>query len=401
MDKIEEAIKEVKDNPHKLHLKDLAAKYGIVYNTLYARFRNAGLLKLLSPAKRGPKPFYENVQPSPMDYSMEARLREKDQEHKGLKSRYNDLSDVLLDTQNALANALAIMDYEPKMIEIKVHKPGPKGEGTAVALLSDVHCEEIIEGHKVNYLNEHNPDISKKRVAKFFELLLKFIRVDRAETNINNLVLWLGGDFFTNEAHDAPIAFPPITAAMFAQDMLYSGLKFLRENEPNLSIHVIGSVGNHSRMQIQRPVNQASEQEHSLEWMMYHALRDRFHGDKKIVFQLDNSYHTYAKVYDKTIRFNHGHLGWRYNDGLGGIHGPLWKAISQKWDKQIKADLTCCGHYHTYTPASRARQYIVNGSTVGASAYGMQFGFEDPIQAYFVVHDRYGIVGQRPLFVNA
>ena len=106
-------------------------------------------------------------------------------------------------------------------------------------------------------------------------------------------------------------------------------------------------------------------------------------------------------MYEKVLRFNHGHLGWRYNDGLGGVHGPLWKVITQKWDKQIKADLTICGHYHTYTPAARGRGYIVNGSTIGAAPYGIHFGFEDPAQAFFLIHNKYGVVGQRPLLVNS
>jgi hypothetical protein len=258
----------------------------------------------------------------------------------------------------------------------------------------------LIPKHKVNGLNEHTPEISRRRVATIFDRCLRFIRVDRHETNVDDLVVWLGGDFFTSSTmHDASVAFPPITACMFAQDIIVSGLTFLLQNEPKLKIHVVTSVGNHSRLSgSSKPVNVSSEQEHSLEWMMYHAVRAIFAHEKRITFQLDNSYHSYLKCYDKTIRFNHGHQGWRYQDGMGGVHGPLWKVVSQRWDKQIKADLTCCGHYHTYTPAAIGRSYIVNGSTVGPSAYSLSFGAEPPCQAYFLVHSKYGVVGQRPVF---
>jgi len=395
----EKSIEFIRKNKGKYTALELAQKFNVTDAAIYGRLRSRGMSGYLKPVPPGRKGlvFAEEEK----DYALHGKLREQGERVKDMKRREGDLLDALREKEAEVENALAIAAYKPKPIRIEPLKQGSRGEGTAVALLSDVHCEEIIEDHKVNYLNKHNPEISRARVTRFFQLVLKFIRVDRAETDINNLVLWLGGDFFTNEAHDAPIAFPPITAAMFAQDMIVAGLRFLRTEEPNLSIHIIGSVGNHSRMQIQRPVNVASEQEHSLEWMMYHAVRGMFEHDKKIKFQLDNSYHTYAQIYSKTIRFNHGHLGWRYNDGLGGIHGPVWKAISQKWDKQYKADLTCFGHYHTYTPAAQARPYISNGSTVGASAYGMQFGFEEPSQAYFLIHDRHGIVNQRPLFVNS
>jgi len=331
---------------------------------------------------------------------MEAQMRNIQRSHQATEKKYRVLQDDLRKAQKARDTALGVMAYEPKIYKIKkVDRRG--GQATAFALLSDVHCEEVVPAAKVNYLNEHNPDISKRRVTTFFALLLKFIRVDREETTVNNLVLWLGGDFFTNDAHGAPVDFGPSVAVMYAQDMVASGVQFLVSNEPNLQIHIVGSVGNHSRAQIAKPVNQALEQEGSWEWMMYHNLKNRFKSAKNVTWQLDNSYNSYLDCYGKTVRFNHGHLGWRWNDGLAGLHGPVWKCITQKWDKQIKADLTCFGHYHTYTPAATARPYIGNGSTIGASPYGIQVGYEPPSQAYFLIHDKYGIVGQRPLFVDS
>jgi hypothetical protein len=330
---------------------------------------------------------------------LEARLRDIGNQKGETERKYKAIQDENTRLQKALDDALKISSHKPKLFTIQPPKQHKNGHATAVALLSDVHCEEVVPLHKVNGLNEHNPDISKRRVSKFFELVTKFIRVDRQESHVQNLVLWLGGDFFTNNAHDAPVAMPSIIAAMYAEDMLVSGIKYLLEQEPNLQIHIVGSVGNHSRQFTQKPVNQALEQEQSFEWMMYHHIRNYFIGEKRVTWTLDNSYMTYIKVYDKMIRFCHGHLGWRYNDGLGGVHGPLWKAISQKWDKQHKADLTCCGHYHTLTPAALTRAYIVNGSTIGVTPYGMSFGFEEPAQMYFLVHDKFGIVNQRPLFV--
>jgi len=333
---------------------------------------------------------------------LESQLRAKSNALKQTDKKYKVLQDELEKANNALAKALQVMAYKPSIFDLKVAPSGKVGDATAFLLLSDVHCDEIVPKHKVNGLNEHNPEISKKRVSTVFERCLKFIRVDRHETNVDNLVVWLGGDFFTSSTmHDASCAFPPIVAVMFAQDLIVSGLTFLLTNEPKLKIHVVCSVGNHSRLSgSSKPVNQSSEQEHSLEWMMYHAVKAQFAHEARVTFQLDNSYHSYLKCYGKTIRFNHGHIGWRYNDGLGGLHGPAWKAITQRWDKQIHADLTCFGHYHQYTPASLGRQYICNGSTIGVSPYSISFGAEPACQAYFLVHSKFGIVGQRPLFAE-
>lgn len=329
---------------------------------------------------------------------LESQLRKVSKDKSEGDRKYRALQDENADLHQALADALEIMGRTPTVFKIKPSGPKNKGSGTVVALASDWHVDEIIPKNKVNGLNEHNPDIAKRRAERFFDLLVRFLRIEREETNIDQVVIWLGGDFYTSsESHGTPVAFDTMTAAMFAQDLLVSGLKFLQEQEPDLKIHIVCSVGNHSRIEKAKPVNIPREQELSIEWMMYHALRQIF---PNISWQIDSSYHSYTKIYDKTVRFNHGHVGWRYNQGLGGVHGPLWKVISQVWDNQIAADLTCCGHYHTLTPASLARPYMVNGSNVGVSPYGASYGFEPPAQMFFLIHSKYGIVGQRPLFVD-
>jgi len=405
-DLTERLVSFVRENPNKYTVRDLIKKFGFNRDIVRGRLYRAGLMDSVILEQGGhplhrPKPeVNKTVHQLSDEAKLESSLRVKDKELKELTRKYRILQDEFSKTQTSLGEALEISSRVP--VITKINSPplsGEKGQSTVVCCLSDVHCDELVPKNKVNGLNEHNPDISSRRVMKFFELVLRFLRVDRQETQIDNLILWWGGDFFSSDAHGVPTAFPPMTAAMYAQDLLASGLIFLQEQEPNLKIHIVGSVGNHSRKDMAKPVNQALEQEHSLEWMMYHALKNRYASDN-VTFQLENSYHSYLKIYNKTLRFNHGHLGWRYNDGMGGVHGPLWKVISQKWDKQIKADLTICGHYHTYTPSSLSRGYLLNGSVIGITPYSLHFGYEPPAQTYFLVNSKYGIVGQRPLFVD-
>lgn len=406
-------IKEyVISNPHQFTYREVGDKFGLTEEQvrgiarcnpdIFNLFRKGGGIITDGIPNRSLKgtDVKKTAKALSAEARLEAQLRAQSAEKGDINRKHKAALDEVAKMQKALDAALQISARKPIVYTIKPTGKGSNGEATAVICLSDVHCEEVVKPSKVNNLNEHNPDISRRRVNKFFDLALRFLRVDRAETKINNLVLWLGGDFFTNNMHDAPVAMGSIEAAMFAEDMLISGITFLLEHEPNLKLHIVGSVGNHSRQLTQKPVNQAAEQEQSFEWFMYHHIKSYFKDEKRVTWTLDNSYHSYVKLYNKTIRFNHGHLGWRFNDGLGGVHGPLWKVISQKWDKQFKADLTVCGHYHTLTPASLARPYIVNGSTIGITPYGMSFGYEPPAQMYFLVHEKYGIVGQRALFVD-
>ena len=396
---------DVEQHPNTYTISELINKYKLGHDAIYGRLKRRGLLHLVIKEVGGVKSSFSKEIPVKSKKQVadlahhEREIRAHKSHNQELDRKYKVILDELTKTQKALDNALEIKAHTPDIHKIVPAKHSRSG-GTAVICLSDVHCDEIVPKNKTNGLNEHTPDISKRRVAKFFELAVRFIRVDRAETDINHLVLWLGGDFFSSDGHGVPTAFPPMIAAMYAQDLIASGIVYLQEQEPKLNITIVGSVGNHSRKDMMKPVNQALEQELSLEWMMYHALKSRYES-KTVKFVLENSYHTYLSVEGKVLRFNHGHLGWRYNDGLGGVHGPLWKVISQKWDKQIKADLTICGHYHTYTPSALARGYLLNGSTIGATPYSLNFGYEAPSQAYFLVHSKYGIVSQRPLFVDS
>lgn len=401
-------------NPHKHTYKQLAKLFDTSHSAIHGRINRARMENLVVKDTSGPKSVYSSLSKEAKMASksksqlgaearLESQLRAKSNQHKETDKKYKLLQDELEKTQKALAQALEVTSHKPVITTITSKPASNEGEGTAVVCASDWHIDELVPKHKVNGLNEYTPEIAKRRAFKFFELALRFLRVDRNETRINNMVLWLGGDFFTSSTmHDATCAYPPVIATMVAQDLLCSGIQFLLTNEPKLKIHIVGSVGNHSRLSgSAKPVNQACEQELSLEWMMYHAIKQHFRHEPRISVQLDNSYNSYVTVYNKVIRFAHGHMGWRYSDGMGGVHGPFWKYITQRADKQLKADLSVAGHYHTYTPAARGRSYTVNGSLIGATPYSMNFGYEDPVQAYFLVHSKYGIVGQRPMFVDA
>jgi len=397
----------LKRHPNKHTVKDVCVKFKISGDSVRGIIGRRSLKHLVKPdfkqsplKEEGPMARKSKAEVT-AEARLESQLRAKQRDKQDVDKKYRALQDDNAKLEKALADALQIMNTKPNVFKIKPQTQKSHGTSTVVALASDWHVDEIVPKHKVNYLNEHNPDIAKRRAIKFFDLLVRFIRVEREETHIDQLVLWLGGDFYTSsESHGTPVAFDTMTAAMFAQDLLVSGIKFILEQEPELKIHLVGSVGNHSRMDKKSNVNIPREQELSIEWMMYHSIKQIFEGTPNITVQLDSSYHSYVQVYDKTIRFNHGHLGWRYNQGLGGVHGPLWKAISQVWDNQISADLTCTGHYHSWTPASLARPYMVNGSNIGVSPYGANYGYEQPAQMFFLIHSKYGIVGQRPLLVD-
>ena len=124
-------------------------------------------------------------------------------------------------------------------------------QATAVAMASDWHVEELVKPSTVQYMNEYNPDIAKRRAGRFWQKLVLLTRRNRSDTKIENLVLVLGGDFISGSIHEELLensAMQPMEAIMFAQDLLNSGINFLKEDGDFKSIVVVCKDGNHGRM---------------------------------------------------------------------------------------------------------------------------------------------------------
>lgn len=332
--------------------------------------------------------------------SHEAVLRtvQKEKLHSDRKVRV--LQDTLTEKDRVIANLGELREYKAKPIVIKP-RTKTRSESTAFALFSDLHIEEVVEKHKVDGLNHYTPEIGKVRAARFFELVVRMVRKERGDVDIHHLVLWLGGDFFSSNLHEElPVAcaFPPMVAAKFSLDIIIGGIDYILTELPDIRLSIPTSVGNHSR--ITDKVYHNSEQEHSIEWLMYNWLASHYRNEKRVTVQVAQGANTYVDVYGYKVRFAHGHVGLKYNAGLAGIHGPLRKKLEQVWNKQVNAYITCIGHYHQYIPSSRSSRYIVNGSVIGTSPYGMQFGHEDPTQAFFLINREKGITVQIPLLLD-
>ncbi len=329
-----------------------------------------------------------------------SKMRRMEQQLSDTQKQVRNLQDTIVLQEDALSNLGVLKDYEPTPIII-IPRTKSRSESTAVALFSDLHVEEVVEKHKVDGLNEYNPKIAKRRSARFFELVVRMIKKERVDVDIFNLVLWLGGDFFSSNLHKelpAACAMPPMPAAKLSLDIITGGIEYILAELPDITISIPTSVGNHSRMT--EKVYVATEQEHSVEWLMYTWLESRYKNNKRVKVTVATGANTYIDVYNRKIRFAHGHIGLKYNQGLAGIHGPLRKKIEQVWNKQVEAYMTCIGHYHQYIPSSRSSRYVVNGSVIGTSPYGMQFGHEEPTQAFFLIDRHKGLTVQIPLLVD-
>ena len=303
------------------------------------------------------------------------------EENERLKDENSDLK-LRLDT------ALQIQAAQKDWTKI----PEYKGTGVAVPLVmfSDWHMEEVVrKGEVPGCDNTYNPEIAKKRAFKAAQGAAYLINNSRYLGKIDTAVLWLGGDFISGHIHEELMesnGMSPIKAVTnLAQPALAAAIDHIL-SQCNLSkLIIVCNYGNHGRITM-KPRHKTGC-DHSLEWMMYQALKREWRHEKRIEWQIADAYQVYYDIFDTTLRFHHGD-NVAYYGGVGGLSIPMLKAIAQ-WNTIKHCDLDVVGHYH------QRRDYgsvLINGSLVGYGAYSLAIKatYERPQQQFAVIQPRRG-----------
>lgn len=274
-------------------------------------------------------------------------------------------------------------------------------EATLVALASDWHVEEYVDPAAVNGLNAYDLNESKRRATLYWQNLLRLFHILRRDVAIPCIAVGALGDFFTNNIHDDAAEsnlLSPIDAALRAEEYLTSGLDFVLRETRQLGtrVLVVCKSGNHARTTEKRRV--ATEAGNSLERFMYALMARHFRAETRIRFLSEPGYHTYLPVYDRVIRFHHGHE-IRYQGGVGGIAIPTNKAVAS-WNVGRRADLDVFGHFHQQL--TDAGPWVANGSLIGWSPFAISIKaqYQRPKQALFLVDKKRGFTARWPIDVT-
>jgi hypothetical protein len=271
-------------------------------------------------------------------------------------------------------------------------------EATAVALLSDLHVEEEVKRGDTPVGNVYNLNIAEKRLGRAFSGIEWLINHHRQNWQIRNLVLWFGGDMMSGQIHEENLETSrgtPIETLLWLYPRLLAGVHQLLTGLDLTSLQLICSYGNHGRDT--KTCRFAKGAGHSYEWGMYQRLAQDLQSDERVQVLADPSEHQYAKVYDWSLHFHHGHRV-QYQGGSGGITIPLNKAVAQ-WDKARRCDIHNFGHFHQYIDTGAI---VVNGSLIGYNSYamGIKATPEPAQQAFYLLDSKRGKTCKSPLWVE-
>jgi hypothetical protein len=392
---IEQSItKNPNELPNVIRVKilDFLKKKGYLFVNAFGKIRpitSDGIRKRMERSYEIRNKIKDNPIPEtesePISWEKDLQKKTEKLEEKTLKKKY----ETLLDEYDNLKRISGFTkDFFKPLQDWKIPiKGNQRDKSIAVVLASDWHYEEEVRPETVNHLNSFDLKIADDRISNFFNNIVKLIKKEQKDSDINTLVLALLGDFITGNIHDDNVESSQLgvgAALWTVQSRINSGIKFLLDNT-NLDLVIPCHSGNHARHTKKQRI--ANENDNSLEWLMYKNLAMLWGGNKRVKFLVGDSYHSYVEVFPGyTIRFHHGHHV-RYGGGIGGLTIPINKAISQ-WNKNRNVQLDCLGHFHQFHDGGN---FVVNSSLIGFSPYAISVkgAYERPTQTFFLINGRY------------
>jgi hypothetical protein len=317
---------------------------------------------------------------------LQIQLRKQREQTKAVTAEREQLIDLTHSLEDRLQIALEIRDIT-KVPAIEALSNMTTNEAVPILLCSDWHCGAVVKPETVNGLNAYDVDTFHKRAATLFRNTLKVVRMVRFTSDIKRIVVWLGGDLIDNQIHPEQVQtqdLSPTQQLIECERSIAAGLDYLLANGEFDEIIIPCSYGNHGRTTVKMQADNAHAT--SYEWLMYQSLQRHYRNNEIIKFCISDGNILYVDVLGQKLRFHHGDA-IKYGGGVGGITVPLQKWVYRQ-DVGIRADHSFFGHFHQLT---LGQNWSVNGSLIGATAYGLKLGFppERPQQLLrFIDRDR-------------
>jgi DNA-binding Lrp family transcriptional regulator/predicted phosphodiesterase len=277
---------------------------------------------------------------------------------------------------------------------------GDSSKSVPVLFLSDLHFDEVVEPSQVEYVNQYNRDIAVKRIQNCFNHSLDLL-TRKLKNKYAGCIVALGGDLLSGNIHEELAETNEATileSILVLTDVLESGLRSMVEAFGALYVPCV--VGNHGRIH-KKPRFKFRVQQ-NYEWIVYQLLAKRFANDSRVRFEIPEATDVTFKVFDVTFLLTHGDQ-FKGGSGISGIFTPLMLGASRKLKRQQAVhkpfDVMMCGHFHSYI---HTNSLIINGTTKGYDefAYGMNFPFEKPQQALFLVNEKHGVTIRLPVLCD-
>lgn len=325
----------------------------------------------------------ENVEIS----KLKTQLRKVELEKKEILDEYEKKS-KLFNLLNDIDKAeIKKQDY-PSFLQ----KETIKSDSTIPTLfLSDLHFDEIVYPEQINYINQYNREIAIKRLNYMVDSSINIL-TKHMKLNYDGFVFALGGDLLSGNIHEelrenneAPI----LDSILVLTDLLIHQIEKLKKVFKKVFVPCV--VGNHGRLDKKpRMKNKVID---NFEYILCKSIERHFSKDKDVSVIVSPSSDLNFEIYNTKFLLTHGDQ-FKGGNGIAGVFSPIMRGDAQKRKRnnaiQNNYDVLMIGHFHQLITT---KNIIMNGSVKGYDEYSFNsnFSFENPQQALFLTHPKFGI----------
>lgn len=379
---------------HKFDRIAAAASVGVNHSTFtkrvqrYAQLHKIDLQKLCEPATV--EDHVSAYRSSEAQQSSRAKLKEAIGTIAGLQERIKELEWT--------ANA----SYEPAAWSLPVRTPR-KREHMPYLFTSDFQIGEVIQAEETEAGYGFDSEIFRRRYRRMIAttIYLSFEHVGK-DWKFPGIIYVRGGDTISGGIHEElrdTDDLTPIEAVECAFEEESAGIAKLADAFGKVDVKAPGAAGNHDRTTFKPRTKTVSA--HSYDRLIGGMLRRHFSTDKRVTFQVSQSFDVRFPIYKRNILVTHGdRIG---SSGGQGFIGPI-ATILRGWQKILMEQTTLgfpvdevhSGHFHTpfWTPWGWS-----NGCMPGYSEFAKQYRMRPtpPMQLFGYYHPTRGVVDMKPI----
>ena len=267
----------------------------------------------------------------------------------------------------------------------------------AVMRISDGHMGAIQLSDEIEGFNEFNPDICKARQLDYSQRFCKWIDIQRAGYQIDDVSVIVTGDLISGDIHDElriTNAFPAPVQCVRAAEVLVEQMRIVASNFHRVTVHFLVE-DNHARLTKKPQAKEAGY--NSFNYVVGKIAEIYLNDIDNIEFNIYPQYEKVITVLNRNYLISHGH-------GIRGWMGIPWYSIERHVSKEAKARLQLImdeklkaseigfhkfvfGHYHTFFETD---MYSCCPSVSGTDAYDHKSGrYSPPGQSAWLVHSKH------------
>lgn len=285
---------------------------------------------------------------------------------------------------------------------LKEEKKSQTAFGVPTILLSDLHAGEVVDPHQINGVNEFHLKIFDQRMEHLAESAIRLLSILSPMMEYPGLVLALGGDNCSGNIHEELTATNELNSMPVVLHLYRVIGGFITTMAKKFGrVHIEAVTGNHGRDT--RKTWNKDRHHTSFDWLLYCFLAEHFTDDDRVTFHIPDGPDAYYQIYNYRYCLTHGDQFRSFGDSMIGALGPIIRGDIKKRSRNMQINLDydtlIMGHWHQYIHLNRL---IVNGSVKGYDEYANQanFPFEQPQQAMWLTHPKYGITYRAPVYVD-